>query len=111
MALLCFGYYAAVHMLTLQRAAQCNGILLSILEFPIKTTLQYMKLLLHASTQIQLVFAYLYFQFFLRSLPIDLPTVPSTYTTRKGICTYGYEIGHTVYVYRTYNNLIVHICT
>ena len=72
--LLCFGYYPAVHIsggLTSQRAAQCNGILItviSILVFPIKP--HYMKLLLHASTQIQ--FSYLRICIFHFSfVPID----------------------------------------
>ena len=59
-----------------QRAAQCNyiSILISILVFPIKP--HYMKLLLHASTQIQLSYLCICtnnFQF--SFVPIDLPTV------------------------------------
>ena len=98
--------------LTSQRAAQCNGILISIIQYKP----HYMKLLLHASTQIlctTLVFAYLYFPFFLRTLPLDLPTVSLCYvqyfapTLRvKVFCTYGYGIRHTVYVYRTYAYIV-----
>ena len=58
--------------LTSQRAAQCNGILISILVFPIKP--HYMKLLFNASTQIQLSYLRIYI-FHFSFVFIDLPTV------------------------------------
>ena len=105
--------------LTFQRAAQSNWILItliSILVFPIKTTLH--ETLLHASTQIQL--SYLRF---LRSLPIDLPTVSVTVcyvqyfapTLRVKIFAHtGYGIGHTpygirCYVYRTSLHTVIYL--
>ena len=69
---LCVCVHFRFFRLTSQRAAQCNGILISILEFPIK--LHYMKLLLHASTQIQLSYLRICI-FHFSFVPIDLPTV------------------------------------
>ena len=66
--------------LTSQRAAQCNGILISILVFPIKSTLhETFVACINSNTTLVRVYAYLYFPFFLRSLPIDLPTVSVCY--------------------------------
>ena len=81
--------------LTSQRAAQCNGILMSLLVFQIKP--HYMKLLLHALTQIQLLYLRIcifHFSFILIDLPtVSVCTVFSTYSTCIGICTYTYGYG------------------
>ena len=83
--------------LTSQRAAQCNGRLISILVFPIKP--HYMKLLLNALTQnTQIQLSYLRICIFhISFVPIDLLTVSvctafCTYSTSilVGICTYSY---------------------
>ena len=96
--------------LTCQRAAQCNGILISILVFPIKP--HYMK------TQIQISYLRICI-FHFSCVPIDLPTVSVTLlyvmykvqyfapTVRVQVFahTYGYGIRCTCFVH----TVIVHL--
>ena len=73
--------------LTSQRAAQCNGILISILVFLHETFVA----CINSNKLTTLVFAYLYFPFFLRSLPIDLPTVSVCYIHLYSILHLHYD--------------------
>ena len=91
--------------LTSQRAAQCNGILISILVFPLKP--HYMKLLLHASTQIQLSYLRICI-FHFSFVPIDLPMIydvcirdVTVYTRNSSISCIVYRVSCIVYT-RTY---------
>ena len=82
------------------RAAQCNGILISILVFPIKP--HYMKLLLHASTQITTLVYLRIFPLIYRQCLYVHCTVFCTYSTSIGIFAHTRTV--TVYVYRTYSD-------
>ena len=67
-----------------------GALLISILVFPIKP--HYMKLLLHASTQIQLSYLRICILHF-SCVPIDLPTVVSVCMYIYILCTYSTSIG------------------
>ena len=110
----CWPYQLKVWGLNSQRAAHCNGILISILVFPIKP--HYMKLLLHALTQKQLSYLRICI-FHFSFVPIDLPTVSlctvfCTYSTSIGICSYSYRYGvRCTCTVHTRTVIVSYICT